>query len=124
MFHIGHKTCKEGHIMDPTWKKCPICLAPVCGWLVVLSGEEKNKVYTIHTGKMKIGTGIDCEIRIFLDTISSHHVIINAKKGTYIATDLSSATGTYLNNIQISSHEIIDGDILKLGDVEFIFKCL
>jgi len=124
MFGIGRKTCKQGHLMDPSWKICPVCLAPVCGWLVVLNGEHKNKVYTLHEGKSKIGTGMDCEVRILIKTVSRHHILITAKDHRYFISDLNSLTGTYVNNIQIASKEVIDSDIIKLGDVEFKFKCL
>lgn len=124
MFNIGHKMCKKGHLMDPSWKICPICLAPISGWLVVMSGEHKNKVFTFHEGKSKVGNGADCELRIQIESVSRHHAMIIAKDGNYTITDLNSTTGTYVNNFQISSREVIDGDIVKLGDIEFKFKCL
>ncbi len=124
MFGIGRKTCKEGHLMDPSWNVCPICIAPVCGWLVIMNGKYKNRVYSFHEGKNKIGTGADCEVRILIKSISRHHVMLIAKDGKYNLADLNSITGTYVNNQQISSVQIIDGDIIKLGDVEFKFKCL
>lgn len=119
------KFCKkEQHLMDPSWKICPICLAPICAWMVVLNGPYKNRVYTIHEGKSKIGIGVDCELRILFESISRHHALLVARDGKYQISDLNSVTGTYVNNFQISSREIIDGDIIKLGDVEFKFKCL
>lgn len=124
MFRIGTKTCKEGHWMDPSWKICPVCLAPTCGWLVVSGGKLDNKVYTIHEGKTKIGSGKDCEIRIPLETISRQHSMIIAKDGQYTISDLNSVGGTYVNGTQISSKDIIDGDLLQLGDTEFKFKCM
>ena len=121
---LQRKTCKDGHLMDPSWKVCPVCLAPVCGWMVIMNGKHQNKVFTLHEGKRKIGTGADCEVRILIKSISRHHAMIIAKDGKYIVSDLNSVTGTYVNNIQISSKEIIDSDIIKLGEIEFNFKCL
>ena len=118
------KTCREGHLMDPSWKICPICLAPVRGWFVTLSGINKNKVFTFHEGKTKIGLGVDCELRIRMESISRHHALLMAKEGKYMISDLNSISGTYVNNYQITSREIIDGDIIRLGEVEFKFKCI
>lgn len=119
------KSCKQGHLMDPSWNICPICLAPVCGWLVVVSeGIHNNKVFTLHEGKHKLGTGRDCEVRLLMRTISRHHALFVARDGKYYINDLSSVTGTYVNNKQVSSVEVIDSDIIKLGDMEFKFKCL
>ena len=124
LFRLFRKTCKEGHLMDLSWRVCPVCLAPVCGWLVVTKGKLKNKVYTLHEGKTRIGTGADCEVRVLVKSISRQHAMIIAKDEKYFLSDLNSVTGTYVNNYQVSSGEIIDGDIIKLGDVEFKFKCL
>lgn len=124
MFGFGIKVCKEGHLMDPSWKVCPICIAPIVGWLVSMDGKRAERVYTLHEGKSKIGSGLDCEVRICFDTISRHHAIITSKDGCFNVCDVNSLTGTYVNNNQISSIDIIDGDLIKLGDKEFKFKCL
>lgn len=124
MLIFGRKTCKEGHQMDPSWRICPICLAPICGWLVVLKGRFKNKVYTLHEGKTRIGSGADCEVRILLETISRHHSMIIGKEGHYTISDLNSVGGTFVNGTQVGSKDIIDGDLLGLGNVQFRFKCL
>lgn len=121
---FGHKTCKNGHINDPGWNICPVCISPVCGWFVVINTENKNRVFTIHKGKNKLGTGIDCEIRILMESISRHHALFISKDSRYYLSDLNSVTGTFINGRQITSEEIIDNDIVKLGDVEFKFKCL
>lgn len=124
MLRIGNKVCKEGHLMDPDWSICPVCLAPICGWLVIMNGKFKNKVLTLHEGKSKIGTGADCEVRILIKSISRHHALLVAKGGKYLISDLNSTTGTFVNNVQTASVEIIDSDIIKLGEVELKFKCL
>lgn len=122
---FGLKNCKNGHPMDPSWRICPVCIAPIKGWFVIVNGKNKDKVYTFHEGKNKIGTGLDCELRILDKTISRHHALLNASTLTnYYITDLNSVNGTFVNNYQISNREIIDGDIIKLGDLELKFKCL
>lgn len=124
MLGLRRKICKEGHVMDPSWKVCPVCIAPIRAWLVIMDGKHKNKVFTIHEGKNKIGIGVDCEVRILLENISRQHAMLTCKDGAYTIADLNSVTGTYVNNFQVSNREIIDGDIVKLGDIEFKFKCL
>lgn len=122
---FGVKTCKNRHLMDPSWDVCPVCIAPVKGWLVVLNGSLKNNVYTFHEGKSKIGTGLDCEVRILDEEIARHHAQLSASANNkYFITDLNSPKGTFVNNYQIQNREIIDGDIIKLGTMELKFKCL
>lgn len=48
---MGYKYCKEGHILDRSWKYCPVCLAPLRGWLVAIHEDQFVKFYTIHEGK-------------------------------------------------------------------------
>ncbi|MCL1864449.1 MAG: FHA domain-containing protein [Spirochaetes bacterium] len=126
MYFFRKKVCKEGHMMDPSWKKCPICLSPVIGWLVLLDEKKnsRNIILTIHEGKNKVGTGVDCEVRTLFNSISRHHAMISFEHGHYTITDLGSLGGTFVNNRQISNHHIIDGDIIKLANVEFKFKCI
>ena len=53
---MGYKYCSEGHIMDPSWKYCPVCLAPLAGWLLTLDKEGKaHKFYTIHEDSQGAG---------------------------------------------------------------------
>lgn len=122
---LGRKICKkEGHIMDSSWDICPVCLAPICGWLVAVNKVINNEVYVLHEGKMKIGTGDDCEVKINRKTISRHHAMLVSENGKYQISDLNSKNGTFVNNFQIYNRQIIDGDIIKFGDAEFKFKCL
>lgn len=124
MYFFKKKLCKEGHIMDPSWKRCPVCLAPVYAWLVFLdeSTNIPKNIYMIHEGKNKIGTGLDAEVRIVQETISRHHAMLTCYNGDYTITDLSSSSGTFVNNKQISNKKVTDGDIIRLGSVNFKFK--
>lgn len=124
MYIFRKRYCKEGHLLDPSWRKCPICLAPITAWLVVMDGEDKGKIYSIHEGNNKIGTGSDCEVRILKGNLSRQHVFLKCDNRVYTITDLNSISGTYVNNRKISSSNLIDGDIIKMGILEFKFKCL
>ena len=125
-FGVIKKFCHEGHLMEPSWNACPVCMAPICGWLVGLSGSHSvtNKVYTLHQGKIKIGTAYDCEVRILEDSISREQAMIVQSDKHYTLTDLGSVGGTFVNNKQISHKDIIDGDIIRFGEIEFLFKCI
>ena len=123
MFGLGKK-CKEGHNMDPTWKVCPVCLGPVCGWLVGLDDFFKYQVFTIHEGVSKIGHGTDCELRIPTDKISQYHASLSYSNKRYILSDRKSSSGTYVNDNQIRDKDVTDADIIKFGNISFKLKCL
>jgi hypothetical protein len=76
------------------------------GWLYYLV-KKKIRYIRFIQGKLKLVPALTVKLEYY-----------------WIRYLVSSATGTYLNNIQISNHDVIDGDIIKLGDVEFIIKCL
>lgn len=121
---FGRKTCKEGHLMDSSWKHCPVCLAPVCGWLVALKNKRVSRVYTIHEGKNKVGSGADCEVRIIMEGISRNHVLLKTIGEEHSVVDMGSELGLMVNYQKVTNSRLIDGDIITLGEVDFKFKCI
>ena len=122
---MHYKYCKEGHIMDPSWKVCPVCIAPLAGWLVALNGEEKpEKTYTLHEGKSFIGSAADCEIRILNCGLARQHAYLSIFDNECSLVDLGNGTPVKVNNIDSVKTLLIDGDILLLGDKQFKIKLL
>lgn len=124
MFNIGKKFCREGHVMDPTWDVCPVCIAPIRGWLVWIQNGLAIRVFNIHEGKMLIGAGSDCEIRLQAKGIKRHHAqLLVSPDGVQIVKVTQSGTLT-VNYHDTASNSLIDGDMMSLGEQEFKFKCL
>lgn len=124
MANFGRKTCKDGHLMASSWKHCPVCLAPVCGWLVLMKDHRAEKVYTIHEGVNKTGSGADCEVRILADGIARNHVILKCFGDNHSIIDAGSDKGLVVNDKRVTNIRLIDGDIVTLGSVNFKFKCI
>lgn len=120
---FGRKFCKEGHLMDPSWRVCPVCITPVVGWLVYSENNRTKNVYPVREGKNLIGQGADCEVRIRLESIKRHHAVLNASADGILVHNAGSG-GRILVNRNESVSDIIDGDLITLGDVEFKFKCI
>jgi pSer/pThr/pTyr-binding forkhead associated (FHA) protein len=117
--------CSEGHLMDPSWKHCPVCLAPLSGWLVHLKDGKAQKVYTIHEGKSFIGSGADCEIRILNAQLSRQHAYLIIADGICSIVDMgNSGTALKVNKADIVNSPLIDGDIIQLGDNTFKIKLI
>ncbi|MBN1699171.1 MAG: FHA domain-containing protein [Spirochaetales bacterium] len=111
--------------MDPSWKVCPRCLPPVCGWLVIMSGEYKNEVYTIHEGLTKIGSAKDCDLIVPIKEKEKQGILLRSQRGSYTIKDLGELEeGTYLNGAKITDNAITDSDMIKISDLELLFKCL
>ncbi len=141
-------TCDQ--VMDKTWDKCPFCKAPepaapqktqfmmtgqaggleaetmhLLGWLVPLEGASKGRLYTL---KAETSIGRDptiCGIVFADDTlISSEHAKIVAEDGFWVLIDNGSTNKTFVNGNAVDKHELIDNDIIKMGQTVCKFKSL
>lgn len=117
------KFCREGHLIDPSWKVCPVCITPIVGWLVYIENSITRSVYPIRQGKNLLGQGADCEVRIKQESIKRHHAILNISSQS-ISLHSAGSEGRILVNRNEGVQEIIDGDLITLGKVEFKFKCI
>ena len=123
---MGYKRCpQEGHLMDSSWKYCPICIAPLAGWLVVESEKGKaHRSFTLHEGTSFVGSGDDCEIQIKDLGLLRQQLQIVIRDTSCTVIDLSPDNTMQINNESMSRKDIIDGDLISLGDVKFRVKLL
>jgi pSer/pThr/pTyr-binding forkhead associated (FHA) protein len=117
------KFCREGHLMDPSWRVCPVCITPIVGWLVLSENNRTQNVYSIREGKNIIGQGVDCDVRIRKDSVKRHHATLTVSADNILIHN-SGSGGRILVNRNESVQDIIDGDLITLGDLEFKFKCV
>lgn len=122
---MGFKYCKEGHIMDPSWKFCPVCLAPLAGWILVVDKEgDSHTFYTIHEGKSFLGSGVDCEIRILNQGLSRQQAYITIVDGVCTIVDMGNGSQMKVNNITVTNSTLIDGDLISFGESTLKIKLL
>lgn len=95
---------------------------PTVGWVVALNGDHKGEDFRLKAGKNVIGTASDCDIVLTDKKISRKHCTIRYEGGEFQIADLDSSNGTFVNSERIQKHDLIDNDVLKLGDIEFKFK--
>ncbi|HWE25601.1 MAG TPA: FHA domain-containing protein [Myxococcales bacterium] len=95
----------------------------VCGWLVALNGQHKGEDFRLRVGKNVLGTAADCDVVLTDKKISRKHATIRYEGGEFQIADLDSSNGTFVNEEKVQKHDLIDNDIVKLGDIEFEFKC-
>jgi len=110
--------------MDPSWKVCTVCLAPLSGWLVQLREGKPGKVYPIHEGKSFIGSGAECEIRILDAKLSRQHAYLTIVDGICTLVDLGNGSQIIVNNAETVKTTLIDGDLIMLGEQMFKIKLL
>ncbi len=95
----------------------------VCGWLVALNGAHKGEDFRLRVGKNVLGSAADCEVVLTDKKISRKHATVRFEGGEFQVADLDSSNGTFVNDEKVQKHDLIDNDIIKLGDIEFEFKC-
>lgn len=95
---------------------------PTVGWIVALCGEHQGEDFRLHTGRNLVGTAADCDVVLTDRRISRKHCVIRYEGGQFHLADLDSSNGTCVNDERIQKRELIDNDVLTLGDVRFKFK--
>lgn len=99
---------------------------PVCGWLVCVKGKKKGKSFECVSGMNTVGRDEDCDIALTFDSAISGH---NAN--FYGDTDGEQFALAYANGknppkvngkVILNQVDIHDGDVIRLGHSEFIFR--
>ncbi len=68
-----------------------------------------------------IGRGPDCEIRIEDHSVSRRHACIHRGPRGFLAEDLESTNGTFVNDAPVETGSLKDGDYLRTGNCIFRF---
>lgn len=95
---------------------------PTVGWIVAMSGDHKGEDFRLKAGKNVIGSASDCDIVLTDKKVSRKHCTIRYEGGEFQIADLDSSNGTCVNEERVQKHDLIDNDIVKLGDIQFKFK--
>jgi pSer/pThr/pTyr-binding forkhead associated (FHA) protein len=100
--------------------------APVVGWLVAMSGEQRGQDFRIRDGQNILGSAADAEVQLHDPTISGKHASLRYKEGKFYLVDLDSSNGTFLNDgtAPIAREELKDNDVIRVGELVLKFKCL
>ena len=93
-------------------------------WLIVergggLSPGERFDLF----GGLSIGRSQDADVRIDDRYASGLHARVFERGGRYWVEDRRSTNGTLLNDASLHGEaELIDGDVVRIGDTEFKFE--
>lgn len=90
----------------------------------LLGVSEPISGYTFRTriGATTIGRDEDCDVVIRDPSVSAKHAEIIVRPETTTVTNLMATNGTRVNGQQIQNSELADGDILRIGRVNMVFK--
>jgi pSer/pThr/pTyr-binding forkhead associated (FHA) protein len=89
--------------------------------LVITRGRGAGRDEPIPT-KCVIGRDVGADIVLHDLRISRRHARITLQGETYVILDLGSCNGTSVNGRRVRSAELSDGDVIRLGPDEFLFR--
>jgi len=83
-----------------------------------------NQALELHLGVNRVGRDPDCELQINHSTISSLHCEIALSNDGVFLRDCDSTNGTFLNGDPVKEAWLLQGQELKLGDVELFVESI
>ncbi len=89
--------------------------------LQIVAGEENNRTIPLGAGHITMGRSHEADVRVGSAELSRLHIRIEGTRTGYRVVDLDSRNGVYLNEVQIHSAELRDGDSLQLGNVLMVY---
>jgi PAS domain-containing protein len=97
--------------------------ATVVMTFATLIATEGNPPQQYRLGpRTSIGRVKDNEICVPTPSISRKHAVIALTPEGYVLTDLESGNGTFLNDERIKMSKLKDGDRIRLGTHDFVFR--
>jgi len=92
-----------------------------CLVLIYPPGGDMGKRFALDRDEVVLGRGSDCDVQIDRDSVSRRHARIFRVGDQWVAEDLQSTNGSYVNDVPIQRSPLRDGDFLKIGAAIFKF---
>jgi two-component system cell cycle response regulator len=84
--------------------------------LVIIHGVNLGKRFEIRNKEFIIGRSTQADVPINEENISRKHARIYKKNKIFIIEDLGSTNGTFVNTKKVEVRELIDGDLILVGN--------
>jgi hypothetical protein len=99
---------------------------PCVGWVVIMNEPYKGRDFRLVPGKNRVGTDADMEVVLSDQSVSAHHcnIVFREEDSTYHLFDAGSNTGTKLNGKRVTATQLVDNDIIEVGQIRLRFKAL
>jgi hypothetical protein len=89
----------------------------------VLNGRYKGKEYLLNQRRMTIGKEEQADVSLAdYRMVAAKHATLNTKKHNVIIKDTNSKAGIYVNDRRINEAQLKDGDVIRVGEAQFLFK--
>jgi diguanylate cyclase (GGDEF)-like protein len=84
-------------------------------YLTVIAGSRAGEMFKLDEDETILGRGPQSTVHLDSDGVSRRHARIVRQGDDYLAEDLKSTNGTWINEKRITFHKLVDGDKLQIG---------
>jgi pSer/pThr/pTyr-binding forkhead associated (FHA) protein len=91
-------------------------LAP--GRYLQVQGPERTLTIPIEGAVLRIGRGLNADLRLDENSVSRRHAILDPTAGTTRILDDRSSNGTLVNGERVQQAELRHGDVVAIGRVQ------
>jgi two-component system cell cycle response regulator len=92
-----------------------------CLVLIYPPGPDMGKRFPLTRSEIVLGRGGDCDIQVDRDSVSRRHARVFRDGEAWMAEDLGSTNGSYVNDVPVQRSVLRDADFLKIGAAIFKF---
>jgi two-component system, cell cycle response regulator len=85
------------------------------------TGMAMGTRHLLEKGTIVLGRGDDCDITVLDNSVSRRHVRFDLDISGYLATDLDSTNGTFVNDTAANHTLLSDGDYVRVGNCLYRF---
>lgn len=85
------------------------------------SGSAMGSRHLLDGDRVTLGRDDDCDLVVKDPSVSRRHTRFDLTPGGYLATDLGSTNGTFINDQPADGTPLADGDYLRVGNCLFRF---
>ena len=76
----------------------------------------------LRTGDTTLGRSAECDLVLGDESTSRLHARIRSESGASWIHDEASTGGTWVNGVRVTNAPLHDGDVVRLGTYEFVFR--
>src|SRR5215213_130663 len=80
------------------------------------TGSEMGTRHLLDKEHLVLGRSDDCDIRVHDHSVSRRHTQFDLDLSGYLATDLGSTNGTFVNDKPANRTPLVDGDYVRVGN--------
>ncbi len=95
---------------------------PGQGAMLIVESEAERRQFPLKAGRVTIGRSRVCDLYIEEPSMSSEHARMVHAEGAWRIINLLSTNGVFVNGEKVFSHELRDGDEIRLGRARLLFR--